>query len=88
MEINLKQIAPDSHSCRGNRVGHWFFAAVLESLGFEPEFHRLISIQYQFPTAVVQVNGIRSESFVIGKLSTLTSTLHPHVGNTSSQAEG
>ena len=48
-----------------DRVDHQFLATVLETTGFEPEFHKWISILYHNPQAVVQVNGKCSKAFVI-----------------------
>ena len=48
-----------------DRVDHRFLVTVLETAGFEPEFHRWISMMYHNPQAVVQVNGRRSEAFAI-----------------------
>ena len=49
-----------------DRVDHRFLATVLETVGFEPEFYRWISMLYHNPQAVVQVNGRRSRAFVAG----------------------
>ena len=46
-------------------MDHRFLAAVLETAGFKPEFHKWISILYHNPQAVVQVNGRRSGAFAI-----------------------
>ena len=40
-----------------DRVDHRFLAAVLETAGFKPEFHKWISILYHNPQAVVQMKG-------------------------------
>ena len=48
-----------------DRVDHQFFAAVLETAGFKPEFRKWISILYHNPQAVVQVNRRRSGAFAI-----------------------
>ena len=47
-----------------NRVDR-FLATVLETAGFQPEFHKWISMMYHNQQAVVQVNGKRSEAFAI-----------------------
>ena len=46
-----------------NRVDHQFLASVLETVGFQPEFRRWISMMYHNPQAVVQVNGRHSRAF-------------------------
>ena len=43
----------------------FYMATVLETAGFEPEFHKWNSILYHNPQAVVQVNGKCSKAFVI-----------------------
>ena len=48
-----------------DRVDHQFWATVLETAGFQPEFHRWISMMYHNPQAVVQLNERRSGSFAI-----------------------
>ena len=48
-----------------DRVDHRFLATVLETAGFEPEFRRWISMMYDNPQAVVQVNRRRSRVFAI-----------------------
>ena len=48
-----------------DRVDHRFLATVLETVGFEPEFRRWISMMYHNPQAVVQVNGRCSRAFAI-----------------------
>ena len=48
-----------------NRVDHQFLVVVLETAGFEPEFHKWISILNHNPQTVVQMNGKRSKAFVI-----------------------
>ena len=48
-----------------DRVDHRFFATVLETAEFKPEFRRWISIMYHNPQAVVQVNGRRSGAIAI-----------------------
>ena len=48
-----------------DRVDHRFLATVLETVGFEPEFRRWISMMYHNPQAVVQVNRRRSRAFAI-----------------------
>ena len=48
-----------------DRVDHQFLETVLETAGFQPEFHRWISMMYHNPQAVVQVNGRRSGVFAI-----------------------
>ena len=45
-----------------DRVDHRFLATVLEIAGFEPEFHKWITMLYHNPQAVVQVNGRRSRA--------------------------
>ena len=60
--INLNQ------SRAVDRVDHQFLATVLETVGFEPEFRKWISMLYHNPQAVVQVNRKRSKALVI-KLS-------------------
>ena len=46
-----------------DRIDHWFFATVLETVGFQPEFRRWISMMYHNHQAVVQVNRRRSRAF-------------------------
>ena len=48
-----------------DRVDHRFLATVLETVGFQPEFCKWISLMYHHPQAVVQVNEKRSEAFAI-----------------------
>ena len=48
-----------------DRVDHRFLVSVLETAGFEPEFHRRIRMMYHNPQAVVQMNGRRSRAFAI-----------------------
>ena len=48
-----------------DRVDHRFLAAVLETVGFEPEFRKWVSMLYRNPQAVVQVNGRCSGAFAI-----------------------
>ena len=48
-----------------DRVDHRFLAAFLETAGFKPEFRRWISMMYDNPQAVVEVNRRRSEVFAI-----------------------
>ena len=48
-----------------DRVDHRFLATVLETAGFKPEFRKWITMVYQNPQAVVQVNGKRSGAFAI-----------------------
>ena len=48
-----------------DRVDHRFLATVLETAGFKPKFRRWISMMYDNPQAVVQVNGRRSGTFAI-----------------------
>ena len=48
-----------------DRVDHRFLACVLETVGFQPEFRRWISMMYHNPQAVVQVNRRRSRAFTI-----------------------
>eukprot|EP00452_MALV-II_sp_L67-6_P000296 gene296-230_t len=45
-----------------DRVDHRFLEAVRETAGFKPEFRKWIKIMYQSSTAVIQVNGKRSEA--------------------------
>ena len=47
------------------RIDHRFWATVLETAGFQPEFQGWISMMYHNPQAVVQVNGRRSRAFAI-----------------------
>ena len=60
-----------------DRVDHRFLATVLETAGFQTEFHRWISMMYYNPQAVVQVNGRRSEAFAIERLIRQTCPLSP-----------
>ena len=48
-----------------DRVDHRFFATILETTGFRPEFRKRISMMYHNPQAVVQVKGKRSKAFTI-----------------------
>ena len=48
-----------------DRVDHRFLSTVLETVGFQPEFRRWISMMYRNPQAVVHVNGRRSRAFAI-----------------------
>ena len=48
-----------------DKVDHRFLVTVLETAGFQLEFHRWISRKYHNPQAVVQVNGGRSRAFAI-----------------------
>ena len=48
-----------------DRVDHRFLATVFETAGFQPEFHRWISMRYHNPQGVVQVNGRRLRVFAI-----------------------
>ena len=48
-----------------DRVDHRLLTTVLETVGFQPEFRKWISMMYHNPQVVVQVNGKRSEAFVI-----------------------
>ena len=48
-----------------DRVDHRFLAGFLETAGFQPEFHKWISILYHSPQVVVQVNGRCSGAFAI-----------------------
>lgn len=51
-----------------DRVDHRYLAAVLQAVGFAPDFCRWISFLYCSPSAVVQVNGMRSSIFVLSWL--------------------
>ena len=51
-----------------DRVDYRFFATVLETAGFEPEFRRWISMMYHNPQAVVHVNGRCSRAFAFERL--------------------
>lgn len=56
------------HSKAFDRVDHGFLRSVLEGAGFNPGFHKWISTLYTRLTAVVEVNGMRSEPFIISRL--------------------
>ena len=66
-----------------DRVDHRFLATVLETIGFQPEFRKWISMMYHNPQAVVQVNERRSEgvcdrAFGPAGLPPVYSSLCPH----------
>ena len=60
-----------------DRVDHRFLDTVLETAGFKPEFRRWISMMYNNPQAVVQVNGRRSGTIAIERLVRQGSLLSP-----------
>ena len=51
------------HSKAFDKVDHRFLVTVLETAGFQPEFHKWISMMYHNPQVGVQVNRKHSEAF-------------------------
>lgn len=50
-----------------DKVDHHFLVSVLNAAGYQPSFHKWISILYRALTAVVQVNEKHSKSFTISR---------------------
>ena len=70
-----------------DRIDYRILATVLETAGFQPEFHRWICMMYHNPQAEVQLNGRRSRAFAIERgLPSISSSLCLHVGAPALQA--